>query len=198
MKACQIICVCAASVCAQSAIFELETAENLASLSEPVLIPFTAMAGGSQVKNASGLSLDTGTHTFSLQFVWGDKNGFKDLKTAYTGASIRTVGGSGDLPVVYNISRGVTQQSTTDGGLFGYQLRLVDLGSYTVSQQEHDLLASKWFLTIESSGNPHGELRSQLTPVPEPEFYAMAGALGLVGFAVFRRVRGAACQPCAK
>lgn len=61
-------------------------------------------------------------------------------------------------------------------------------GSYTVEQQIADLNNGRWYINIHSLPNfGGGEIRGQLTPVPEPGAMAL-GALGMgLGLMLWRR-----------
>lgn len=56
--------------------------------------------------------------------------------------------------------------------------------------EEADLFNGRWFVEIETTDFPSGEIRGRIhlgAAVPEPEQYALAGSIALVGFGVWRR-----------
>jgi len=195
MKACQLfVLACAASAGAQCAVFDFHlSGEQINTLiSTPNIVSIEGIAGGSVIQNASGISLDTGNQTLFLNFAWGDMNGLRDLKTPFAAASIQLIpNGTATPKVVYDLTPHVTQQTATDGGVFAFALHLGDIGSYTVAQQETDLLQAHWYVTVQTTGNPSGEIKSQLAPVPEPATYGLVAGAGLLGFAVWRSRKSA-------
>ena len=196
MKTCQLfILACAASASAECAVFDFHlSGEQINTLiSTPNIVGIAGIAGGSVIQNAQGIALDTGNQTLFLNFAWGDMNGLKDLKTAFTGASIQLIpSGTATPTAVYDLTPHVTQQTPSDGGVFAYTLHLGDIGSYTVTQQETDLLQAHWYVTVQTVGSPSGEIKSQLAPVPEPALYGTIAGFGLLGFAVLRSRKVAA------
>jgi hypothetical protein len=58
--------------------------------------------------------------------------------------------------------------------------------------QEEQLFADLLYINIHSAVNSGGEIRANLTPVPEPQTYGMIGGAALLAFAGFRRHRAAA------
>ncbi len=193
MKACQLLPLAfAATFGAQCAVFDLHlSGEQINTLiNEPNVVSLYGLAGGNVSPNASGLALNTGDQTLFLNFAWGDMNGLKDLKTPFTAAALQMFpSGSHTAQTIYNLTPQVVQQTATDGGVFGYTLHLANIGSYTVAQQESDILQAHWYVTVQTVGNPTAEIRSQLAPVPEPATYGVAAGLGLAGFAFYRRFR---------
>lgn len=188
MKACQLlVCAFAASTCAFSQVLLDSTEIAPLGLAEPQVVDFAALTGGGPIPNASNINLDLVNQILTINFSWGDANGLKDLKGAFTGASLLSrVTPGAPAQLVYDLTSYVTQQTPTDGGLFNVSLHLQDVGSYTAAQQQQDLLASKFFINVQSSYAPSGEIRSQLTPVPEPHHYALLASAGLIVFAIGR------------
>ncbi len=74
--------------------------------------------------------------------------------------------------------------------LFDITFDLVDgQGGFTIAQQEAQLLSGQWYVNIHSVDFPAGEIRGQLTAIPEPHHYAAIAGLGLLGFAGYRRFK---------
>src|SRR5436190_5820617 len=150
MKACQLaLTAFASALSAQCVVFDLKLSDAQVKtlVNEPTVIGLEGITGGSVVPNASGMALNTGDQTLFLNFAWGDLNGLKDLKTAFTGASLQLIPtGSSQPEIVYDLTPHVVQQTPTDGGVFGYTLHLGDVQNYSVVQQETDLLQARWYL----------------------------------------------------
>jgi hypothetical protein len=73
------------------------------------------------------------------------------------------------------------------GGI--YQL---DRENFAITpSQLSDLNNGLWYVEVTTDNYPNGELRGQLTPVPEPQTFAMIAAASLAGFAVVRRYKAA-------
>jgi hypothetical protein len=89
---------------------------------------------------------------------------------------------------VYNFG---TLGLITLGGMSGTMsgtFSLAPIGTYTVAQQLADLNNSLWYFNIHSTAFGGGEIRGQITPVPEPSTLGMVG-LGLGGFVLWMRRR---------
>lgn len=164
--------------------------------------------GGNDTSPATGIELTPGisyndsTHLLSLHFGWGSAaasgNGV-DLTSPFLGVYLQgpaSLTGSGGF--VYNLTTGYSPgyNATKANGVSG----LFDVdnfvfsdgpdgvgGTYTAAQQEADLLAGHWYLNIATEALPGGEIRGQLTAVPEPEEYAMLAGIGLLAFGSYRR-----------
>jgi hypothetical protein len=79
---------------------------------------------------------------------------------------------------------GITFSNFATSGTFSYSGTAVDTAG-----EINALFAGGLYVNIHTLEFPGGEIRGQLTPVPEPETYAMIAGAGLVGFGVFRRFR---------
>jgi len=122
------------------------------------------------------------------------------------GPATMTAPDSSTVPVLYDLTAGYlsgaggTAGSVASPGIGG-TLTLVPnpngASSYSIAQQEADLSAGLWFIEITTSNYPFGEIRGNLVPVPEPETYAALVAVGLVGFAFARKLRGIPFSNCA-
>lgn len=136
------------------------------------------------------ITLDTDANTLRLPIGWGSDNEGSDLESDYEESWLYRVNG-GTPEDLYRVDGfpGVYSDQTSGGRDASYDktVTLMDVGSYTVDQQEMDIRNGLWFLRVDSAGFPNGEIAGQLTPVPEPEHYALMVGLGLAGFAVYRR-----------
>ena len=141
----------------------------------------------------------------SVNLIWGDHpdSGGTDLMGTFSAAYIygpAPVGTSTDN-ILYNLTSyfaDLTEEddSGREGAInAGYDgvpgITLTDIGDYTVAQQEADLLNGLWYINILTSTHPDGEIRGQLTVIPEPQHYAAFAGLALLGFAGFRRYKAA-------
>ena len=150
-----------------------------------------------------GFAYDDVTKHLQVNADWGTAFGGGDLTGNFIAGTLNgPATQSGVAPTLYTFNNSGSGYSPQDPGGFGktgfisYNLTLVDQPSYTVSQQEADLLAGKWYFNVASTIYPTGEIRGQLlTAVPEPGEYAMIAGLGLVGFAWYRRVKSRGTTP---
>lgn len=90
----------------------------------------------------------------------------------------------------FNESNGYRSLNDSGGrtGFVDARISLVDLGDYTVAEQEADLLNSRWYFNIISTAYETGEIRAQLlTGIPEPEHYASLAGAALLALAIYRK-----------
>jgi hypothetical protein len=183
-----------------AAVFDLDIAPLGLNGANERPIPVGTAATGGELASVASMSLNTATHQLFVNYGWGIANGYTDLTSPFTFTHIH---GPGDLNaaagVLYDLSSLVTIQSSTVGGIFGKTLQLIELApggtSYTVSQQEADLLNNLWYVNVHDNTHPDGEIRGQLiSTVPEPQTFALVAALSLLGFGAYRRFKTNALQ----
>jgi hypothetical protein len=87
-------------------------------------------------------------------------------------------------------------QDAHSGSTFvGQTLTLQDISGYTVTDQEADLLAGRWSFVVPTDyASSPGEIGGALTPVPEPEEFALIAGFGLLAFASVRKFRRSAAS----
>lgn len=100
---------------------------------------------------------------------------------------------------IYNLTPYVNGLGSTSGSIVSSSsgingaltLSPNPIPNYTVQQQEADLSAGNWYIELATDVNGMGEIRGNLTPVPEPATYAAFTGLALAGFAICRKIRAA-------
>jgi hypothetical protein len=145
--------------------------------------------------NFPPITLDTAANTLRLPIGWGSGNNGVDLQSDYQESYLYRIN-NGTPQDLYRVDTfpGQFFDQVTFGksGSYDKLVTLTDLGPYTVDQQETDIRNGLWFLRVDSVNFPTtGEIAGQLTPVPEPEHYAVIVGLGLIGFAICRRFKAA-------
>jgi len=139
------------------------------------------------------ISYDTGLHELRIPIGWGSANGFNDLEGTMSVSSPPIL--HGPALAGANASGLYTLQPFTiqnvHAGSLDLTLTLHDdpNGPYTLSQQESDLQAGLWYVTVATGDFGSPEIRGQLAPVPEPKEYAMAAGIALLGFGIYRRYK---------
>jgi hypothetical protein len=83
---------------------------------------------------------------------------------------------------------GITTFGAPSGTINGAVNLILKPGDYTVAEQMADLNNAQWYVNIHSSTFGGGEIRGQITLVPEPGTWALAG-LGLGSLLLWRRRR---------
>jgi hypothetical protein len=153
-------------------------------------------ASGNEI--LTGFQYDDSSQVLSVNVGWGHSFGYGDLSSPFQKGTLNgPATQSQTASILYTFNTPGTDYNPQDGtagqtGFISYNLALSPQGSYTVPQQEADLLAGKWYFNVASDLHTTGEIRGQLTAVPEPREYAMIAGLGLVGFACYRRVKSRA------
>lgn len=134
---------------------------------------------------------DTGNNqlTFSIPF---SNLSSGALTAAIKGPADITTGGA---PVLYDLTSGylsgagATSGSITSPGIGGtLTLTPNPNGSgLSIAQQENDLNNGLWYIELTSQNFQFGEIRGNLTPIPEPSHYAALTGLALAGYVAIRR-----------
>lgn len=131
-----------------------------------------APPNASPATGSVSLSVDTVTGAWTLTGTFGG------LLGSPTAAHIHGPAGMGvNAAVLKALTLEIGTLSGTEANFGGF---------YTVSQLA-DLAAGLHYVNLHSNVIPGGEIRGQLTPVPEPGTYAMIAGVGLCVFAVWRR-----------
>lgn len=201
-----LLAALAVAVSGQAAIFELDlgpvNGSGAGIHGANYTNPRATFGSGGEMNTrdplAAGISYNSTTKVLSLSIGWGEEYGFTDLSGIPTmleiGGPVSVHGTEGNsIYAIYPSHPGFIGESTR-AGTFIYDIPLepTPLGnSYALDQQESDLLGGLWYLNLRTTSFAGGEIRGQmqLTPVPEPETYALMAGLGLVGFAAYRRYR---------
>lgn len=140
-------------------------------------------ANGSGGSGSISLSLSGNSLTFT--------SGSYTLDTGNTSVAAHIHGPAApgvDANVLYDLSGNVTLGANS--GSFSGSVTLTDPApgtAYTLANQLSDLQSGLWYVNVHSTAFGGGEVRAQITPVPEPQEYALVASLGLIGFAVWRK-----------
>jgi hypothetical protein len=144
---------------------------------------------GSGGETGLGISYDDASNILTINIGWGSGNGFTDLTGNATAGHIHGLT-AGSAPTSFTQTASVRygldslagwNNSAANGGFVG-----------TVAISESDeaaLLAGQMYINVHTSSNGPGEIRGQLTPVPEPGETVAAVSVALGLFAVARRFR---------
>lgn len=141
-----------------------------------------------------GITYDPLTKVLEINIGWGTMYGFTDLAGP---PNILEIGGPTSVPRaeangIYNLISthpGFVGETTRDGYFTGTLTLQNNPGSltYSIAEQEQDLMNGLWYLNLRTSAYPGGEIRGQLTAVPEPSEWALLSAVALVLFACWAR-----------
>lgn len=149
-----------------------------------ISLELNGLNGGNQVPSAdttasggpvgSGISYDDVSNVLSLNAVYG-LFGFQPLSGDYTASHLHEGASGVNGPVIVDLAS-IHFAVGPRSGLYSGNVVLSDA-------QETSLLAGNIYMNIHSTAFPGGEIRGQLTVVPEPEVVALA-ILGFGGMAL--------------
>lgn len=140
---------------------------------------------GSGGEYLTGISFNDATLVLSISVAWGSVKGFADLTGAASAAHIHgpvsvaqagTFTGSTGIPSGFGLTP--SPSAANDG--------LITANITFSSTQAGELMQGRYYINVHTSGNPSGEMRGFLNPVPEPGTSAML-ALGAMGLLARRR-----------
>lgn len=177
----------AATTHAQVTVFDLEGNGGSGLLGGNELHATTTPGSGGEI--GGGISFDAATNILTINVGWGSSNGFTDLTGAATGAHIHG-------PANQNSTAGVLINFASDGS-FSFTTGATngsitgsidfDTDSTAGTIDTDDLLAGLWYINIHTSTNAAGEIRGNLSAVPEPAGFAMWLAVGSLTWVGSRR-----------
>ena len=157
-----------------------------------------SFASGKEVSfnEVPGILYDDAANALELHVGWGihetvqgaELHGLYHSSGLYGPAPIN--GNAPGALYSFDITSGYTSVNGPDGksGFVHARVLLADIGSYTVAQQEADLLQSRWYFMVNSTTYESGEIRGQLlTAIPEPKSYAVVTGLALLMAFIGRR-----------
>ncbi|HEX7862914.1 MAG TPA: hypothetical protein VF773_21455 [Verrucomicrobiae bacterium] len=146
-----------------------------------------------------GILYDDVQKVLEFHVGWGSHEAIRetDLRGLYVSSGLHgpasmTENANGGPVYSFTLENGYQPLNDPSGktGQIHAQLRLADIGSYTVAQQEADLLGSRFYFSIASTFREGGEIRGQLLRViPEPAHYGVAIGLLVFGWAIVARTR---------
>ena len=134
--------------------------------------------GGSNV--GTGIVYDDASNILTLNVVYG-LFGFQPLTGDYTASHLHEAPAGVNGPVIVDLASLHVGVDPRSGLYSGGNLVLTE-------SQEAALIAGNVYMNIHSTAFPGGEIRGQLTVVPEPEMVALA-VLGFSGLVLAMRRR---------
>jgi hypothetical protein len=149
-----------------------------------------------------GISYDDAENLLEFHVGWGSHEAIRgnDLSGVYVSSGLYGPAGVSDNAAggpLYSFGSGNGYQSLKEqsgkSGLVHAQVRLVDIGGYTIAEQEADLLGSRFYFSVASTMYEGGEIRGQLLrAIPEPAEYGLAFGMIVFGWAAVKRIRARA------
>jgi hypothetical protein len=117
----------------------------------------------------------------SIHVGWGSGNGFTDLSSTATASHIH--GPATQLQnagVQINLGPGLSSSASNGGVVF--------TTAPLTAGQESDLLNGLWYINVHTANYGAGEIRGNMTVIPEPSTIGLAGISGML-LLVRRRFR---------
>jgi len=178
----------------QAAVFDFSLAGNGGSglLPSNEIPPITGSTASGSANGPIQYNDSNNQLTFDISFSVPSGATFASIK----GPADANTGGADNLYIFhasdYFNGEGAPSGSLTSPGISSpTPLTLVanpnGVPNYSIAQQESDLKAGLWYIEIASNDHAFGEIRGNLTLVPEPGQYAMLTGLALAGYAAIRR-----------
>ena len=131
------------------------------------MTPFCAYPGGGTGTGSASVTFDNVTNQLSWNVIWSGLSGT---------VTVAHFHGPAPPGVGAGVQVGITPSSPSIGN------------AVLSAPQAADLLSDLWYLNIHSTTFPGGEIRGQVTVVPEPATLLLLGsALGSIG--LYRRLR---------
>lgn len=169
-----------------------------------------SIAAGKEIQGSNGNFINYNDETKNLElhlgWGWGSSVGGYELQNTFSALSIRGPASLGsNAGLLYTFGRG--SAGLTDDG-FDYasatfhstfQLQANPNGStWSVAQQEAQLFADEWYITVDTDAFPQGEIRGQmLVAIPESDYFPAIFVGGLAAFAVYRGRKKIKSSDCA-
>ena len=158
----------------------------------PPIPPSSSTADGGELSDfgGAGITYDDAANVFNINIGYGSDPGYgvgSDLTGNFTLAHIHegAPGVAGltivDLTAMNNPAGGSNLRTGTITGSTGFDP--------LSAAEETALFAGNLYINIHSATFPNGELRGQLTAIPEPRHYATLAGLGLLGLGLLRRFK---------
>jgi hypothetical protein len=190
MKASTILSSMLVAFATQAAVFDFDlqgrAGFGLLSGNELHTVNGTPGSGG---ETGLGIFYNDVSNLLTINIGWGSGNGFTDLTGNATAGHIHGLT-SGSAPTSFTQTATVRygldslagwNNSASNGGF---------IGTVTISEaDEAALFAGRMYINVHTSSNGPGEIRGQLTAVPEPGETVAAVSVALGLFAVGRRFR---------
>lgn len=192
---------CLIAYTVQGGIFEFDLGPNPGLNGANLGTTSTATGGEIQGFNTAtfGIQYNDVSKALEIHIGWGTEFGGNNLAADFLAASIGTPTAKYDLvaeaETAHNLNpnenfyRGALENGRT--GAFDLTMPLRDgVGGLTVADQQAQLLAGDWKITISSVGlYSNAEIGGELAFVPEPQHAAAFAAAGLLALVSYRRYR---------
>lgn len=208
MRTALLLAATCATIASQATIFDFDLGPQVVApdTSNPPNTKLFGLNGGNEVpptgSPATGnedpvggnITYDDVTKQLNIGVGWGSHPdvGGTDLTGPATAAHIHGPASIGqEVPPLYDITSNISPAGTSsETGFIDTRFTLIEgQGGFTIAEQEQQLFGGLWYLNIHTAAFSDGEIRGQLIPVPEPQYYALMAGFGLIGFAGYRRFK---------